>query len=169
MHFETEDYVEQPVDLVYPLVRDQMADLLPYLPNVEQVTQLSYERVSETRVDVVNQWKAKAQIPAVAQRFLPPDLLTWTDTARWDDDALHVEYTLNGFGYEARGINSFHSEGSGTRIRISATVTIQPERFKVPRLLFKKVFPVIEGLIRESIEPNMTALSRALGQYFANR
>jgi hypothetical protein len=167
MHIENEDFLDQPADLVYPLVRDEMTRLLPFLPNVEAVTQLTYERTSPTRVDILNEWRAKATLPAIAAKFLPPDIFVWKDYAHWKDDEHLVDYRLEGFGYTAIGTNSFKPDGSGTRIRVSADITIDPARFKIPKLVFSKVFPLVEDTLKKALAPNMTALSRALKDYFA--
>lgn len=167
MYIESEDRIEQSPDEVYPLVRDDLPKLLPYLPDVEEIKQLSFERESDTRVRVVNRWRAKAAIPAMAKKFLPADLLVWTDRALWKDDVYQVEYKLEGFGYDVEGTNYFSPDGDATLLKVTATVTIHPEKFKIPRLLFKKVFPAVEGLVKKAVQPNLTSLAKGLKAYFA--
>ncbi|MEE8410712.1 MAG: SRPBCC family protein [Myxococcota bacterium] len=167
MYIENEDRIDHPLDLVYPLVRDDLPKLLPYLPDVEELVQISYERTSETRVTIVNEWRAKAAVPKMVAKFLPPDVFRWTDSALWKDVEHRVEYRLEGFGYEVDGNNSFTADGDGTVLKITATVTIHPEKFKIPRLLFKKVFPAVEGAVKRAVQPNLTALARGLQSYFA--
>jgi hypothetical protein len=169
MYVESEDRLEQPADEVYRMVRDHLPDLVPHLPDVEQVEELSRERESDTRVRVVNRWHAKPTIPALAAKFLPPDVFVWTDRALWKDDEHCVDYKLEGFGYDVDGRNFFAPDGNGTRIKVTATVTIHPERFKIPRLLFNKVFPLLEGTIKKALQPNLTSLSRGLRAYFAEK
>lgn len=167
MHIESSDYVDHPASEVYPLVRDRLPELLPFLPDVETIEQLTYDRRSDTRVHIVNRWRARSKIPSAAQRFVPADVLVWTDTADWEDEHFHVRYHLEGFGYEVTGINSFGPEGTGTRLKVTADVVIHPERFKVPKMLFNRVFPKIEGVVRSAVQPNLTALARGLRDYYA--
>ncbi len=167
MYIESEDRVDHPVDQVYPLVRDDLPKLLPYLPDVEEVTQISTDRESDTRLRVVNKWRAKAKVPGMVAKFLPADIMVWTDRALWKDDEHCVDYQLEGFGYDVIGTNYFTPDGDGTVIKVTATVTIHPEKFKVPRLLFKKVFPVIEGVVKKAVQPNLTSLAKGLKSYFA--
>lgn len=168
MFIESEDKLDRPADQVYPLVRDELPRLLPYLPDVEKITELSRERESETRLKVVNEWTAKAKVPGMVAKFLPPDVFTWKDYATWKDDENIVEYRLEGFGYEVEGKNFFTADGDGTVIKVTATVTIHPEKFKIPKLIFKKAFPVLEGTIKKAVQPNLTALARGLRSYFAD-
>ena len=74
---------------------------------------------------------------------------------------------LEGFGYEVIGINYFSPQGEGTRLKVTADVTIDPKKFKVPRMLFNRVFPHIEGLVKKAVQPNLTALARGLRSYYA--
>ncbi len=169
MYIESEDYLDRSADEVYPLVRDELPKLLPYLPDVESLEQLSYERVSDTRVKIVNRWRAKAKIPRAAAKFLPPDILAWTDYAEWKDDDYSVDYRLEGFGYDVEGANSFRPENGGTRLRVTAKITIHPEKFKIPRFLFNSVFPLVEGVVKKAIQPNLTSLARGLKGYYADQ
>ena len=169
MYIESEDRVDRPASEVYPLVRDHLTRLLPYLPDVEEVTELERERESEVRVRVVNRWTAKATIPSLIAKFMPAELLTWTDRAQWKDDEHLVEYRLEGFGYEVDGTNHFTPDGDGTLLKVTATVSIDPKKFKIPRFLFKKAFPLLEGTIRKAIQPNLTSLARGLTAYFADQ
>ncbi len=169
MYIESEDHLDRSADEVYPLVRDELPKLLPYLPDVEALEQLSYERVSDTRVKIVNRWKAKAKIPKAAAKFLPPDIFTWTDHAEWKDDEYSVDYRLEGFGYEVKGRNSFKPDNGGTRLKVTAEITVYPEKFKIPRFLFDKVFPLVEGVVKKALQPNLTALARGLKDYYADQ
>ncbi|MBT3218913.1 MAG: hypothetical protein HN348_07455 [Proteobacteria bacterium] len=169
MRIESEDYLERPAEEIYPLVRDELPKLLPHLPDVETIELVSYDRESETRVRIVNRWKAKAKIPRAAAKFIPKEILNWTDYALWKDDENCVEYRLEGYGYEVTGVNYFTAENGGTRIKVTADVTLHPEKFKVPRFLFNKVFPLIEGVVKKAVQPNLTALARGLRAYYANQ
>jgi len=169
MYIESDDRLSQPADRVYPLVRDEMPLILPYLPDVEEIIRVSYARESDTRVRIVNTWRAKNKIPAKVQRFLPPNLLTWTDRALWKDDEYCVDYELEGYGYSVKGTNWFRPDEGGTVLKVTGEVTIYPEKFKVPRIVFKRVFPMIENTIKAALQPNLTSLARGLKAYFAEK
>ena len=167
MYIESEDRLDRSATEVYPLVRDEMPKLLPYMPDVEELEQLTYERESDTRVRIVNRWRAKASVPAMVAKFLPKDMFVWLDRATWKDDEFCVDYKLEGFGYEATGTNYFTPDGDGTKLRVTAEITIDPSKFKIPKLLFNKAFPMIEGSVKKAVQPNLTALARGLREYFA--
>lgn len=168
MHIESTDRVARPASEVFPLVRDRLPELLPYLPDVERIERLSYQEQPGNRVAIVNRWTASTKPPAAVARFLPPDLLVWTDTATWRADDWEVDYRLEGFGYEVVGVNRFAPDGDGTLVKIQADITLHPDRFKIPKLVFNKVFPHIEGLVKDAVRPNLTALARGLQAYYAD-
>lgn len=167
MYIESEDRLDHSATEVYALVRDEMPKLLPFMPDVEELEQLTYERESPTRVRILNRWRAKASVPSLVEKFLPKDMFTWLDKAYWKDDEYCVDYELEGFGYAAKGTNYFTPDGSGTKLRVTAEITIDPTKFKIPKLLFNKAFPMIEGSVRKAVQPNLTALARGLKDYFA--
>jgi len=166
VYIESEDRLNHDAREVYELVRDELPKLLPHLPDVEEVTQLEYTRLADNRVKVVNRWRAKATVPRLVAKFLPPDTFTWTDTANWKDDEYKVDYQLDGFGYQVKGTNWFKPDGDGTLIKITANIDIDPKKFKIPRVLFRKVFPMIEETVKNALRPNLTALARGLASYF---
>ncbi|NUN14367.1 MAG: hypothetical protein HUU55_12120 [Myxococcales bacterium] len=169
MYIESQDYLNQPATNVYPLVRDEMPKLVPYMPNVAELAQLSYERESSNRVRIVNRWRTEASIPAAAAKFIPAEAFTWIDRAFWKDDEYCVDYELEGYGWTAKGTNYFTPEGDGTLLKVTADVTIHPEKFKIPKFLFNTIFPLIEGAIKKAIQPNLTSLANGLRGYFASK
>jgi hypothetical protein len=174
MLLQNEDVIHQPAEIVYPLVRDHMVKLIPYLPNIDRIEVLKHERLDEKRVEVVNNWFAKAEVPALVKKFVKPELFSWKDFAMWKDDEFCVDYRLESFMgndiYDARGTNYFVPEGTDkTRIRVTCNITIYPDKIPgVPRILAKQVLPTIEGMIRKILEPNLTSLGQGLTRYFSD-
>lgn len=173
MFLESEDIIQQPASVVYPLVRDQMAKILPYLPDIDRIEEIKRQRLSDTRVEVVNNWFGKVNMPAAMKSMIKPEIFSWKDFALWKDDEFCVDYRLESFLgkdiYDARGTNYFapHTETS-TKIRVTCEVTLHPDKIPgVPTFLAKKFLPTIEGMIRKTLEPNLTSLGKGLTRYFA--
>lgn len=175
MRAESKDIVHQPADVVYPLVRDEMDKIVPYLPNVEKIVQMKYERTSPTRVEILNHWFAKAEIPAVAKSFVKPELFQWKDYATWKDDEFCVDFRIESFIgnklFDLTGTNFFTPMGADkTEIRITFNLEIYPERFPgVPKFLAKRAKGPIEEMIKKMLTPNLTSLVKGLNGYFAKQ
>ncbi len=165
MRIESSGEVDRKQEDVYVLVRDHLADLIPYLPNIEEVRVVE-RRDGDGVVHIVNEWRARATVPKMAARFVPPEMFQWKDTATWKDAEHLVEYHLEGYGWEADGVNRFEAVGEATRIHIGADITVHPEVFHIPRMLFNKVFPLVEDTVRKALAPNMTALVDAVRNYY---
>ncbi|TNE49487.1 MAG: hypothetical protein EP343_11585 [Deltaproteobacteria bacterium] len=177
MLLEVEGTITQPADVVYPLVRDEMDKIVPYMPDITHIDVLSREEQADGRIKMVNQWFSQpSNIPSLLQRFAKPELFSWKDYALWNDKTYSVDFELESpianDLYDARGTNSFGPHPSNdqhTLIRIRCNLTIYPERMPgVPRLLAKKVQPMVENVVRRTLEPNLSSLVQGLTGYFAD-
>lgn len=171
MLIEDKSVIHQPRDVVYALVRDDLAKLVPFLPDVERIECVKQERDGQ-KLKVENHWFAKVDIPKVAQKFVKPEALSWRDDAVWDDDQFLVNYELTSFIandlFDAKGTNTFTDLGDGkTELLVSCKVEIYPERMPgVPKILARKVRPMIESLVERALGPNLAALGKGLTAYF---
>lgn len=177
MLLEVEGTIEQPADVVYPLVRDEMEKIVPYMPDIVRIEVLERTQRDDGRVSIVNQWFSRpSNIPTLIQKFVKPEFFSWKDYAVWNDDTHSVDYELESPVandlYDAKGTNSFGphpTEEGHTLIQIRCDITIYPERMPgVPRFLAKKVQPTVEGMIRRTLEPNLSSLIQGLTGYFAD-
>ena len=174
MEIKVATTINQPRDIVYELVRDDVEKLVPYMPNIEEITSKSSERDGST-LKVTRGWRAKAEVPRMAQKFVKPELFAWDDIATWDDDERSVEYYLESAVandlYDAKGKNLWVELGEDKmELRIQCSVTIYPERLPgVPRMLAGKVKPMIESLVGKMLKPNLTSLGDGINRYFAER
>ena len=114
------DDIDFHIDVVYPAFRDRLKETAPYLPNIEEIVVEKYERIDDNTVEVVNLWKAsEGEVPKVAQSFIKPDMLQWTDYATWHDDELYCEWNMEvGFLSEAvkcSGQTRYKAEGEAVK------------------------------------------------------
>ena len=173
MHAETSEIISQPAGIIYPLVRDKMDVLVPYIPNVDKIECIKSERTSDTILEVHNIWYAKAEIPAVVKSFVKPDLFKWNDYAVWKDEENCVDFRIESFVanklYDLSGTNYFLPHGDDkTELKVTFDLEIHPERMPgVPRFLAKRAKPAIEEFIRKMLTPNLLSLAKGLNIYFA--
>lgn len=170
MELESKTLVKAPLQKVYDLVKDQLPDIVPYLPNVDKI-EVMEKSIEDSRTHLVNKWYAKADVPGIVKSFIKPDFFCWKDVANWDDDKHNVVYELESYLandlFDAKGINSFKAVGENeTEFTVTCKVTIYPEKLPgVPRLLAKKVAPAIETLIEKLLAPNLSSLGDGLNKY----
>jgi hypothetical protein len=159
-------------DTVYETFRDKLLELQPYLPDIEEIIQESYERDGDD-VHIVNIWKAAdEEVPAIASKFIKPEMLQWTDRATWHDDAKACDWDMEvGFLQEAiscDGTTYYREKGDGTEVHITGDLRVDASKIPgVPRLLAKKVGGAVEKFVVKMITPNLTEVNRGMEKYLA--
>ncbi len=175
MRLETKDTVNQPLEKIYALMRDDLAQLAPFLPNIEKIVMLEKEELKPHQHRRLNHWFAKAEIPALAKKYLKPEFFAWKDYAVWDDQEHSAEFRLESFFgkdlYEAKGKNYFRAVGDDkTEVHLCCEVTIYAQRVPgIPKFLASTILPLIEGVIVKILEPNLKSLSKGLNGYFQSK
>jgi len=174
MFLESRDIISQPVDVVYPLIRDELNVLVPYLPSVKRIEEVTREE-RDGLIDVVNHWYTVADLPGPLKKIIKPEMFSWKDYATWDDAKQSVDFRLESFLasdlYDARGTNYFSDAGDGrTELRVTCTLDIHAERIPgVPKILLRKTMPLIERAIRQLLEPNLKSVGKGLTAYYRDQ
>lgn len=158
-----------PRPIVFLAYRDKLAEMLPYLPNVRRIEVVDRTERDGT-VTLHNVWHGGGEIPAAARAFLSEAMLSWDDTAEWNeaDFTCHWVITTRAFTEAVRceGWNRFSEDGAGTRLEIRGTLEIDARKIKgVPRLFAGKVGKGVEEFLVGKIQPNLVEVTQGLRQY----
>ena len=171
MLLEHIDIIDAPADKVFALVRDKLPDLARHLPSVAKIEKISSEELSPDNQKVISHWYANVELPGLVKKFLSDKLLSWKDTAIWNGKDREVSYELQSFVvndlFEAKGRNFFVDGGNQTtQLKVTCEINIYPEKIPgIPKLLMKKVKPLIEKVIEKMLQPNLTSLGKGLKSY----
>ena len=160
MRFEHEEFLLHAVEVVYPLVRDRIEELLPHMPGIESVEVLSRTAESKGRTRVRSRWRLRP--PALLTRVLPPAAFVWQEDALWIDKKRSVESQIHGFGYESLTRIVYEPASDWTRVRIAAEVRFDSTGIDVPRGNLETILAGAEQALRDAIEPNLTAFLEAI-------
>ena len=169
MRLFVECVVPFPLPLVYATYRDRVVELVPHLPNIRaiEVKERRDETVNGSKVShLINVWRGGGDIPAVARAFLSEKMLTWTDTATWDEARATCEWKIETHSFKeavhASGSNRFVVEGEGTRVIVEGDLTIEGKKLPIPRFLAGVAAPAVEKFLVGSIQPNLTEVAKAV-------
>ena len=174
MIIESKNTVHQPIDVVFDLLKNNITDLVPYLPNVDKIEEKSRNKKGN-KEDVVSTWTAKAEMPSILKKIAKPDLFSWDDIATWDLEKKKVTYRLESKLasnlYTATGENKLVAiDDNTTEMIFTCEVTPHPENFPgVPKILAKKIVPALEGVIKVLLEPNFSSMNEGIKEYFENK
>lgn len=170
------DEVAYDRERVFKTFRDHLVELLPHLPDVENIEVKERKEVDENVTKVVNYWKAAAEeIPKLAQAFVKPEMLEWTDYATWDEKSWSCEWNMEvGFLSDAvtcKGRTTYEPKGDGkTEVVIHGELSVDGRKIPgVPRLAAGKIGGVIEGFVVRLITPNLTTVNRGMESYLATK
>ncbi len=175
MKIESSDHVPFPVETVFSLLRDRLSEVVPFLPNVNRVEDISREELGEGKVRIVRRWYGKGEVPKVAQKFLKPEMLSWVDTALWDETTHLCTWDLSHDAFKEQfrcsGKTSYKGVGEGeTRIELVGDLSIDLRNIPgVPRMLARSVSPAVEKVLVNMITPNLSNLPKGLRAYLSQR
>ena len=161
-----------PRQTVYVTYRDRLEDLVPYLPNIDEVEVLESER-DGSELHVTNRWTASAPIPKIARRVIRPEMLSWRDFAVWHDDEWCCEWQIENpllpKQVRVEGRNTFVEESSGRcRFEIRGQLEIDGAGLPgVPAPLGRRIAPHIERFVVALIEPNLVKTADGVGRFLA--
>jgi hypothetical protein len=159
--------------VVFAAYRDNLLDLLPYLPNVRRIelrSSVQHGAVTEK----VNVWHGGGEIPAVARAVISESMLSWTDHARWDEEAFVCEWRVETHAFKeavsCKGRHTFVEDGAGTGLETRGTIEIDASKVgAVPRILAPRVGRLVAEFLAAKIQPNLVEVTKGLGEYLAAR
>jgi hypothetical protein len=155
---------------VYLAYRDELPQVVHYLPNVQCINVLKRE-VKDKTVSLHNEWVGKGEIPKVAQGIIKPEMLRWDDFAEWKDEKWLVEWNIKirvfTDNIRCQGTNRFVEEGpSLTRVHLTGNLELSLKDIPgVPRILAGSITPQIEKFVIGLIKPNLEQVNDAIGKY----
>jgi hypothetical protein len=174
MEIHADAHIPFPRDVVYKAYRDDIAKLLPYLPNVRSL-EVKSRQDNGTLSEIVMVWQGGGEIPGAFRAFLSESMLSWTDYATWDSQALRCDWRTETHALteavHSRGANVFLDEGPGTTVlQMRGTFEIDPKKIRgVPGFLATKIGKALEEFLGGKIEPNLIETAMGLTRYLQER
>jgi hypothetical protein len=169
MEFEYDEIITHPLERAFPVLRDQLPDLVPFLPSVKSVEVLKRTEEGPGKLYLLNDWRGDVSAaPAVARHFVSQSMASWKDHARWDNEKKIVRWRFEANNldslFDCYGENRFFAvNDQSMRINIKGNLEIYPERVPgVPRLLVRKLKPAITRWIIDLIAPNLSQMPGAV-------
>lgn len=163
-----------PPGLVFTAVRDDVAELRPYLDGIHRITVLS--RVEHDRkVETVVEWCAGSGLSSPIRAVFGEWAFAWTDYATWDADALTVDWRTEtralGGALACGARDTFAEEGEGvTRLSIDGALAVDPKRIPgVPAAFGDGVARRLEAYLVARLEASVTQTATALAEYLGAR
>lgn len=154
---------------VFRAYRDHLLDLLPFLPNVRSIEVKQRTNVGAVS-KIVNIWHGGGEIPAAARAILSDAMLSWTDDATWDENALTCEWRIETHAFteavHCGGRNTFRDDNGNTLLEIRGDISIDAKKIKgVPGFMAGSIGRTVEQVLISKIQPNLVETARGLRTY----
>jgi hypothetical protein len=174
MEIRADARIPFPREIVFAAYRDEMTDLLPYLPNVRSIEIKS--RKDEGPVSAfVNEWRGGGDVPAAIRAVLSESVLAWTDYATWRADAMRCDWRTETHAFTdavtCKGQNQFLTDGEGkTLLEIRGSLEIDAKKIRgVPSFLAGKIGRTVEEFLVSKIQANLVETAKGLAKYLEER
>lgn len=161
-------------EIVFTAYRDEMTDLLPYLPNVRAI-EIKSRKDSGAVVEFVNEWRGGGDIPAALRAVLSESVLSWTDYATWRGDEMVCEWRTETHAFteavQCKGKNTFLDDGADrTLLEIRGHLEIDAKKIRgVPSFLAGKIGRAVEEFLVAKIQANLVETAKGLAKYLEER
>lgn len=170
MELKAEATVHQPRDAVFRVYRDELLQLLPFLPSVRGIDVQSRKEEGD-RVEMVNVWHGGGEIPSAVRAVLSSSMLSWTDYAEWNSSDFTCSWRSESHSFReavnSRGTNHFLEAGANrSTIIIGGRIDVDASKITgVPRLLAGTIGPVIERFLVKQVQDNLVEVARGVDRY----
>lgn len=134
-------------------MRDHFPEIAEQMEEVEQIRMQEHRAVSNHSIRTVYIWTTKPAVPSFVENFLRPEMLSWTDTAHWDEARHQCSWRIFSHyfreGMDCEGETSFEPALGGRGSRLTFTGGV---RWKEGAL------SGLGGLASKSLEPVLNQL-----------
>lgn len=174
MQIHSTSIVHHPMARVYGAYRDELPQMVPFIPDVREIVVRSREEFPGG-VKILNLWVADRDPPKAVEGVIKREWLQWEDYATWNDAGFFVDWrmVLPALPDRVRcsGRNSFFRDGlDRTRVVISGDLQIDASSFgDVPASMAPRIRRVIEAFIVDLVTPNLTRMNQSLEEYLDDK
>jgi hypothetical protein len=159
-------------ELVFVTYRDRIDELTEYLPNIRSIRVIDRKEQPDGVVELVNEWLAGGDIPAVARSFVNESMLKWTDYATWRPSSFAVEWRTDVHAFpgaiKSQGMNRYVLAPEGMKLEIRGQLVCDPGKIPgLPRLLHGTVAPTVERILVGAVQTNLVAIGKGVGKLLA--
>lgn len=160
--------IPHPRDAVYAVYRDELPQLVAYLPNIRAIEVSSRKDEGQT-TDIVNVWHGGGDVPVVARAFLNDAMFVWTDRAAWNNAERRCDWRVEAHAFpgaiQCKGSNWFVVADPKTCVlAIRGEIVIDASRV-VPGFLATHVSRALEDFLATRVQANMLATAEGLKRY----
>ena len=174
--FSSVTVVKHPLNVVWVTIRDRLPELVPYIDNIEGITQLKREELPDGNIRLDNLWQLDSNLSSIRAANLARDDLRWIDRAEWQlhSHVCHwqIEPHFMSGQMTCRGLTRYEPAigGRGTRITFEGQLNIAVRNeIGASSFLDGTLLRGFESLASTLVPRNLRKLAEAVSSFLDNR
>jgi hypothetical protein len=174
MQLRSDARIPFPRDVVFAAYRDEITELLPYLPNVRRI-EVKSRKEDGPVIELVNEWHGGGEIPAAVRAVLGDSVLAWTDYATWNAEKARCDWRSETHAFaealRCTGSNEFLDDGPGkTLLLVRGTLDVDAKKIRgIPTFLAGRVGRTVEEFLGGKIQLNLVETAKGLTKYLEEK
>lgn len=172
MNFKTISIIKFPIDIAWNIMMNYLPEIAKDVDDLESITEIERQPNTDGTIKVVNVWKAKPKLPAIVTKYINPDMLTWTDTAWWDEKDKIVNWQIRSHHFHeemhCKGSTAFETAmgGKGCRLTFSGSLEWKGKVLSVGLGIFDNtIAKATEGVLTQMIPSNFRKITEVMSKY----
>jgi hypothetical protein len=169
--FNSVSIVKHPLDQVWATIRDRLPELVPYMEDMEKITQLKREELPDGIVRLDNLWQANPKLPFLPAAYLKPDMFAWVDRAEWRPQSHECHWRIESRflpeSLECWGLARYEPAigGRGTRVTFEGQLGLSTVSIPGMAFIDGSFLRGFESIVGSLIPKNMRKLTEAVGYF----
>lgn len=172
MNFKTISIIKFPVELSWITMMNKLPEIAKDVTDLESITEVERKQLDEDSVKIINIWIAKPNLPALVVKYINRNMLTWTDTANWNESKKCIDWEIRSHHFyeemHCKGSTSFEPAmgGKGCRITFSGSLEWKGKVLSLGLgILDNTISKAVESVLTQMIPSNFRKITEVMGRY----
>lgn len=174
MRIEADTIVPFPRDVVFRAYRDELSNVVAFLPNVRSIEVRSRTEEGST-VKLHNVWHGGGDIPAAMRSVVDESVLKWDDFASWNQDEFRGTWSIRTHAFTeavtCAGVTKILPVGDGkSRVELIGDFSIDAKKLSgIPSFMAGSIGKAVESFLAKQITANLASTTEGLSRYLASK
>jgi hypothetical protein len=176
MNFKTISIIKFPVDTAWHTMMDHLPDIAKDVDDLESITETERKPTAGGDTIIVNVWRSKPKLPAMVVKYINPSMLTWTDTATWNEKEKVISWQIRSHHFHEEmhcgGTTAFETAmgGKGCRLTFSGSLEWKGKVLSVGLgILDSTLARAVEGVLTQMIPSNFRKITEVMSKYLEKK
>jgi hypothetical protein len=171
VRIEADTIVPFSCDVVFRAYRDELPNVVAYLPNVRSIEVKSRQEDGPI-VKLHNVWHGGGDIPAAIRAVVDEKVLRWDDFASWDERTFTGTWSIRTHAFteavSCTGVTKMLPVGDKCRVELTGDFGIEAKKLGgVPSFMAGSIGKAVESFLAKQITANLASTTEGLSRYLA--